>query len=721
MGAFRNLRTMYKIMLPTTVLLIIAFVGIGFIALDRSSTAIRNVADNEMQALGGKYGNLVKGRIEVGLQQAEALAAAFAGMREQRRTMDRDAAMELVRSVIASNPRYQGGSTGWEPNAFDGRDAEYVNAPYHDETGRFVPYIYPSGGTTKVTALPEYDIPGAGDYYLVPKRTRKPFVTPPYRYTIDGQQFLLATTAAPIMVNGAFKGVVTLDLAIGGLVDMIRNITPYETGYAFLMTSKGHIVAHPDQNLVCKDYFNEVQFEHEKDLRRAMANAKPYSNEYIAPRTGERSLVRYIPIPLGETGQYWYLCLNAPLHRITAQAAVLSRDISIAGGATLIILLLALYFVARSISRPIGAITAAAKEVANGNFDVQVDSSSFGGEVRDLNDAMGEMITGLVTNITKAREMTKEAKEQTAKAHKALAEAEEARHLAENAKREGMMQAADELAGIVEQVTSATEELAAQIEESSKGSEVQRERTTEAATAMEQMNASVLEVAQNAGQAAASADTARTEAEAGGEIVTEVVSNISTIHSMATSMQQSLDELGQQAEGIGQIMNVINDIADQTNLLALNAAIEAARAGEAGRGFAVVADEVRKLAEKTMAATREVGQSVTSIQHGTNTNIEDMAKTTAEVNRSTELAQQAGEALSRIVTIVDSTADQVRNIATASEEQSAASEQINSSTDEVNLIASDNARSMEESSRAVTELAHLSQKLARVIDQLRDA
>jgi methyl-accepting chemotaxis protein len=193
------------------------------------------------------------------------------------------------------------------------------------------------------------------------------------------------------------------------------------------------------------------------------------------------------------------------------------------------------------------------------------------------------------------------------------------------------------------------------------------------------------------------------------------------VQQQAGSMKESLNDLGKQAEGIGQIMNVITDIADQTNLLALNAAIEAARAGDAGRGFAVVADEVRKLAEKTMSATKEVGAVVSSIQEGTRSNIRDMDKTYAAVGESATLVNEAGGTLREIVRIVETTSDQVRGIATASEEQSAASEEINRGTEEISRISSETSEAMNQSARAVSEMAELSQELQRLIDELRQA
>jgi len=177
-------------------------------------------------------------------------------------------------------------------------------------------------------------------------------------------------------------------------------------------------------------------------------------------------------------------------------------------------------------------------------------------------------------------------------------------------------------------------------------------------------------------------------------------------------------KLGDQAEGIGRIMAVISDIADQTNLLALNAAIEAARAGEAGRGFAVVADEVRKLAEKTMAATKEVGDAIGGIQEGTRKNMNNVDRSVTTIGEATDLANQSGEALNAIVHLVERTSDQVRAIAAASEQQSAASEEINRSIEDVNVISNETADAMSQAAQAVMELAKQSQELKSLIEDM---
>ena len=238
---------------------------------------------------------------------------------------------------------------------------------------------------------------------------------------------------------------------------------------------------------------------------------------------------------------------------------------------------------------------------------------------------------------------------------------------------------------------------------------------------MEEMNATVFEVAKNASQAAQTADNAKHKAEEGAQVVTQVVVSIGQVQTTALELKTDMTTLGKQAEGIGQILNVISDIADQTNLLALNAAIEAARAGDAGRGFAVVADEVRKLAEKTMTATKEVGAAIRGIQEGARKNISNVENAVQKIDTATGLAGKSGEALNEIVSLVDLTTDQVRSIATASEQQSSASEEINRSIEDVSRISSETSDAMQQSALAVGELAHQAQVLKGLIDQMKDS
>ncbi len=272
-----------------------------------------------------------------------------------------------------------------------------------------------------------------------------------------------------------------------------------------------------------------------------------------------------------------------------------------------------------------------------------------------------------------------------------------------------------------DRVAAASEELSAQVEQVSRGAEMQRDRVESTAAAMNEMNATVLEVARNAGNASEQSDETRRKADGGADLVNKVVRSINDVNSVALGLQDNMKELGRQAESIGGVMNVISDIADQTNLLALNAAIEAARAGEAGRGFAVVADEVRKLAEKTMSATHEVGTNIQAIQNSARTNINEVTNAVRNINEATNLANASGRALKEIVDLAAANSSVVASIATAAEEQSATSEEINHALTDVSRIVSETTDGMTQASAAVQDLSQTAQELRTIIERLRNS
>ncbi len=280
---------------------------------------------------------------------------------------------------------------------------------------------------------------------------------------------------------------------------------------------------------------------------------------------------------------------------------------------------------------------------------------------------------------------------------------------------EAINKSAANAGGISEKLFAGIEELSAQVNQVSAGMELQRDRVTETATAMEEMNSTVLEVAQNAGLAANSSAQSKDNAVHGAEGVSEAIRSFEQIKKTILNLKETMGTLGEQADNIGQIMTVITDIADQTNLLALNAAIEAARAGEAGRGFAVVADEVRKLAEKTMDATKGVGEAVSKIQDNARENIAAVESAAEDIVNSTESAAKSGELMEAIVGIVDETNTQVESIAAASEEQSAASEEINMAISDVARVASETSEGMSASAQALTEIGSVVEELDSIV------
>ncbi len=376
-------------------------------------------------------------------------------------------------------------------------------------------------------------------------------------------------------------------------------------------------------------------------------------------------------------------------------------------------------FFARNLSTPIAQATLYAQKVADGNLDDELTVKS-NDEVGILVQALGKMVASLRDMISQAEIKTKEAENQAEAARQATEAAEVAKQQADTAKHEGMLQAAMQIDGVMQRLSSTSQRLAVQVKQATEGVDRQSARTTETATAMEQMNLTVGEVARSASESASHADNAKCKALEGNKSVEQVIASIAVVNTQAEELQNCMTSLGTQAEDIGRIMQVIDDIADQTNLLALNAAIEAARAGEAGRGFAVVADEVRKLAEKTMQATKEVGHAIASIQEGARKSIAETQHASNSVAESTALAKQSGAALAEIVDLITNTALQVTSIATAAEEQSATSDSINKAVDEISHIAIQAAELMDLSSKAVMDLTKEADELHSIVRSLKN-
>ncbi|HBW14638.1 MAG TPA: chemotaxis protein [Desulfovibrio sp.] len=284
----------------------------------------------------------------------------------------------------------------------------------------------------------------------------------------------------------------------------------------------------------------------------------------------------------------------------------------------------------------------------------------------------------------------------------------------------GMKDAASRAGGVSEGVFGAVEEMNGWIERVNRGIEVHHSRMGQVSEAMDEMNVASVEVARNSGGAARSAESARTLAGTGADRVREALDAISAMQRRVLELRDTMGELGHRAEAIGRIMDVINDIADQTNLLALNAAIEAARAGEAGRGFAVVADEVRKLAEKTMGATKEVGDAVQAMQSQARTSIAGVEEVGRQMEGTAAAAEGAGGAMGEIVGVVEQTSMQVGAIATAAEQQAAGLESISEAIGEISRVAGETAESMRQCTRALQGIGSRMEELDTVVQSMAE-
>ena len=372
----------------------------------------------------------------------------------------------------------------------------------------------------------------------------------------------------------------------------------------------------------------------------------------------------------------------------------------------------------RLIIRPLKTVGVFLKDVSAGIYGSLVNRRV--DEMGEIFESLNAMSSTLKSNIAEIEARTVEAQEKAAAAHAATQEAEAARQHAEKAKAQGMLEAARQLEHMVQMFHQEVSTLAKSSEDIREGTLVQRQRIHETATAMEEMNSTVLEVAKNASHAAAQGTDARDKATQGAEVVGRSLEAMRASEQKAFELREAMGDLDNQAQSIGKIMTTIEDIADQTNLLALNAAIEAARAGEAGRGFAVVADEVRKLAEKTMHATKEVSDSILSIQRVAGLNVKSVEEAVQGLDHASSLAGESGSALGDIVTSTNQSAGQIQSIATAAEEQAATSEEINKSIDEINAIAGQTDELAEASLAAIRRLEELAVSLSGLINELKD-
>ena len=276
-----------------------------------------------------------------------------------------------------------------------------------------------------------------------------------------------------------------------------------------------------------------------------------------------------------------------------------------------------------------------------------------------------------------------------------------------------------QISNMAADLSAAATQLKSAADQMSRGASIQAERASMAATSSEEMSQTVLDVAKHAGNVSRSAEDTAETARSGEGVVMKAVAEVKEIASTVNESSQFVHSLGERSKKIGEIVGVINDIADQTNLLALNAAIEAARAGEQGRGFAVVADEVRKLAERTAHATSEIDTMIKSVQHEVARAVDKMGEATGKVDLGVKLSEEAGLALDTIVTSVDGLQGFMHQIASATEEMSSTSEEISKEIEQIATISRETSANSEQTAQASAEIAILSANLQNIVKGYR--
>ncbi len=386
-----------------------------------------------------------------------------------------------------------------------------------------------------------------------------------------------------------------------------------------------------------------------------------------------------------------------------------------------VILLAGIALLLRKIVRPIKECSVFTQAVSEGNLDAPAPRmpASSQNELAVMSASLDVMVEHLKNRIQEAEEQREAAAAEAANAAVALTQAKAAAEET-RLKTERLQQAAMTIDENVEAIGGIVTLLTSQINQTEEGVDVQGGKIGDTAKAIDELNSISSEVSRNTDEAITLSGSTRDKAEMGLEVVKRSTESINTVHEISSKVKTHMLDLGKQAQDIGAIMTVISDIADQTNLLALNAAIEAARAGEAGRGFAVVADEVRKLAEKVMLATKDVNDAVTNIQRSTQTNINMVEESTDEIVKSAELGNESVTTLLDILDIARKTAAEIEGIAAAGQRQWTVNEHINNTTQEVKCLSDSTKELMSAAISGVNNLCGAQKELQRLVDNLQE-
>ncbi|MDR3302110.1 MAG: methyl-accepting chemotaxis protein [Spirochaetaceae bacterium] len=661
------------------VIIVLNVVGIGIlvgITTNLSQKAIRTLTYSDAKSIGEKNANAIEVWMNPFMDISRDLSSIMQNYQEFTLRERRAILNTILQGIVEDHPTILAAWCVWEPNALDGLDSEYANTPGHDKTGRFLPYWVRDGNTVRMEPVADVD---SSDFYQIPLKTGVESLIEPYPYMLNGTQTQVTSLVVPIKNHGKVVGVAGVDFNLVELRAMIRAIKPFGSDLAAAFSNSGLVVSHFDTNRVgknMKETESDMMGKYLPSAMESVKNGKAY-NYTIKTADGNMHIFA-TPFTIGNTTTPWSLTVAVADKVIMAPVYSLLRVSVLIAALILIAMSVGALLISRSISRPIISTMRVLKDISEGEGDltktIEVKSKDEIGDLAHYFNLTLEKIRQLVVTIKQQSSALFDiGNELSSNMTQTAAAINEITANIQSIKSRVVNQSASvtETNATMEQVTVNIERLNTQVEK-------QTQSVSKSSSAIEEMIANIQSVASTLEKNSSSMRELASASEVGRGGLSEVATDI--------------QEIAKESEGLLEINAVMENIAAQTNLLSMNAAIEAAHAGEAGKGFAVVADEIRKLAE----SSSEQSKTISTVLKKIKTSIDKITKSTDDV-------LQKFEAITNGVTTVSA---QSANIRSAMEEQNAGSQQILeviSSLNEITTQVKNGSKEMLEGSQQVIE------------------